>query len=143
MRVTEFMPGLCHFSGTVKWIPGVIESVLCPLTYRIIMKDNRIWKRHQDHVKLRYTEDPTELDESETLGDHSLSDSSIVPKMPEQVIPYDTQRQNVSDVEQPQVIESPTHAVKPTYGLSPHKPVICRSERIRHKPDKLNLKISD
>ena len=78
------------------------------------MKDNRIWRRHQDHVKLRYTEDHTEIDESETLGDHSLSESSIVPKIPEPVISYDTQRLNVSDVEQPQVIESPTHAVKPT-----------------------------
>ena len=133
-----------NFIGTTKWLPGVIENVLAPLTFRIKLKDGRIWRRHRDHIKLRYT------DETDTEGNETAIQDSKFQSVPELVPPQvsgvnsketgimdstvDTrtvdQSTSVSSVEQipksPGVVESPR--IKP----------VSRSGRIIKKPEKLN-----
>ena len=42
------------FLHSPKWKPGVVEEILGPVTYRIELLDGRTWRRHVDHLKLRY-----------------------------------------------------------------------------------------
>ena len=46
-----------NFIGLPKRITGSIETVLGPLTYHIRLSDGRLWRRHENHVKLHYTSD--------------------------------------------------------------------------------------
>ena len=59
-----------NFIGGIKWLPAAIEEILGPLTYRVCLKDGRIWRRHENHIKLRYTEEPQDI----------TSDSREIPK---------------------------------------------------------------
>ena len=40
-----------NFQGTPKWIHGVIEQQLGPVTFTIRLPDGRLWRRHQDHLQ--------------------------------------------------------------------------------------------
>jgi len=39
------------FLGVPRWLPGVIEEKLGPVTFTVRLADGRIWRRHQDHIK--------------------------------------------------------------------------------------------
>ena len=49
-----------NFQGKPKWIATVVENQLGPLTFIVRLKDGRMWKRHQDHLRERR---PNENDE--------------------------------------------------------------------------------
>ena len=137
-----------NFIGTTKWLPGVTEKVLTPLTFRIKLKDGRIWRRHQDHIKLRYN-DGTDTEGNETAIQDSKFQSvpELVPpqvswvnsketgKMDSTVDTRTADHSSVPSVEQipksPGVVESPR--IKP----------VRRSGRIIKKAEKLNLNIKD
>ena len=36
-----------------KRIPGVLQEQLGPISYRVLLGDGRIWKRHVDHLRSR------------------------------------------------------------------------------------------
>ena len=40
-----------NFLGQPKWVAAVIENRLGPLTFALRLQDNRVWKRHQDHLR--------------------------------------------------------------------------------------------
>ena len=42
------------FLHSPNWKPGVVEEILGPVSYRIQLLDGRTWRRHVDHLKLRY-----------------------------------------------------------------------------------------
>lgn len=44
--------------GSNQWIPGVIVCQSGPVTYHIDVGEGRVWKCHQDHIKLRDLADP-------------------------------------------------------------------------------------
>ena len=41
------------------WLPGFISEKNCPVSYKIKLAGGRIGSRHQDHIRLRFTEDDT------------------------------------------------------------------------------------
>ena len=46
-----------NFQGRPKWLAGVLEEQLGPLTFRMRLEDGRLWKRHVDHIRVNI---PTE-----------------------------------------------------------------------------------
>lgn len=42
-----------NFGGKPKWLQGIIEEKLGPLTVTVRLPDGRLWKRHIDHVRRR------------------------------------------------------------------------------------------
>ncbi len=48
------------FFGQPKWVAAVIENRLGPLTFALRLQDNRVWKRHQDHLRERRPTESTE-----------------------------------------------------------------------------------
>jgi len=65
-RLCEFNIGdtvyIRNFTGTPAWVPDVIEKCRGPLSYLIKLLNNKIVRRHVDHVKIR-------------LSKHDISDS--------------------------------------------------------------------
>ena len=138
-----------NFIGTTKWLPGVIEKVLAPLTFRIKLKDGHIWRRHQDHIKLRYT------DETDTEGNETaIQDSkfqSVPQPVPPQVSGVNSKETGIMD----STVDTRTadHSTSvPSVEQIPKSPIVVesprikpvrRSEHIIKKPEKLNLNIKD
>lgn len=54
-RAYEFHVGdsvlAMNFAGGPKWMPGVLEDKVGPVTFMVVLKDGRVWKRHQDHLR--------------------------------------------------------------------------------------------
>ena len=49
-----------NFLGTPKWLPGVIEQTLGPVSFRVLLQDGRTWRRHMDHIRHRDAKSDTE-----------------------------------------------------------------------------------
>ena len=41
------------FRGPVQWLPGMVTAINGPLSYEITLSDNRVVRRHVDHVRAR------------------------------------------------------------------------------------------
>ena len=40
-----------NWAGKPRWLRGVIQEQLGPVSYTVLLKDGRIWKRHSDHQR--------------------------------------------------------------------------------------------
>ena len=49
-----------NFAGGSKWLPGVITAIKGPLSYEVTLLDNRVVRRHTDHVRKRFDSSTTE-----------------------------------------------------------------------------------
>ena len=38
-----------------KWLPGEVVPKTGPLSCQVQMQDETVWKRHQDHIRKRFT----------------------------------------------------------------------------------------
>ena len=67
-----------NFSSGPKWLAGVIVEVLGPLSYQIKLDDNRIIKRHVDHLLTRSEFKEPTLDDEVLPGPVLTQDNSPV-----------------------------------------------------------------
>ena len=47
-----------NFQGRPKWLAGVLEEQLGPLTFWVRLEDDRLWKRHVDHIRVNIPTEP-------------------------------------------------------------------------------------
>ena len=71
----------CSFPGATKWLPGVITAIKGPLSYEITLTDNRVVRRHVDHIRGHTPLD--DLDEGDCLPDIP-ADSPAIEESPAQ-----------------------------------------------------------
>ena len=148
-----------NFCGTPKWIPGVIERKLGPVSFIIKLSDGREWRRHQDHLSIRpnlcetedegepqnpllpktvYTKDPvvTHADPgkeniSTPFVGSAIPDQNRSPKPQMSSLPSpEPEMSNNQSLKK--TMNSPEISIKPT-------PVVRRSQRNVKPPDKWNL----
>ena len=43
-----------NFGPRQKWLPGTIVATTGPVSYRVLLEDGRVWRRHQDHMRQRW-----------------------------------------------------------------------------------------
>ena len=55
-----------NFQGRPKWLAGVLEEQLGPLTFRVRLEDGRLWKRHVDHIRVNIPTEPVVRDSEES-----------------------------------------------------------------------------
>ena len=133
-----------NFGGTPKWLTGVLEEKLGPLTFTVRLPDGRVWKRHVDHIKSRSPNEESNIS-AETLPRQTYvpvtmqpsSDGANICAQPPPPSPAlvntDTDKQ-VS----PQVPEPQSQSVPKPLGLE-STPVVRRSSRATKPPDRLDL----
>ena len=136
-----------HFGGPkLEWVPGIIHSITGPLSYRVELGDGRVVRRHVDHVRSRHVQVPQPIDAVEP----HLREPRIEPLLnasPQTVpaeIPLRSPPQSVStpDVDIPEAVKSPVSSVPvsdtPAGAVNlDTTPVLRRSTRTRHAPDRL------
>ena len=145
-------------TGTPKWIPGVNERKLGPVSFIIKLSDGREWRRHQDHLRIHpnlcETEDgepqnpllPKTVYSKDKLVTHAVpgKDNITTPFM-ESAIP------DPNMFPKPQMFSLPSPEPEISKNQSPKKtmnspeisikttPVFRRSQRNVKPPHKLNL----
>ena len=43
-----------NFGPGQKWLPGMTVATTGPVSYRVLLEDGRVWRRHQDHMRQRW-----------------------------------------------------------------------------------------
>ena len=39
-----------NYTGSPRWLLGIVKTVLGPVSYQVKLKDGRLWKRHLDQL---------------------------------------------------------------------------------------------
>ena len=72
-KVRTFVPGnnvfVRNFGRGTKWLAGVVTEVRGPLSYHVTLSDDRIVRRHVDHIRSRSTNPPEEEPPDDWLPD--------------------------------------------------------------------------
>lgn len=88
VKLRSLIPGALvmvrNFSGSNKWIPGIVIQKLGPVTYRVEVAHGQIWKRHIDQLRLR--EDSSQVASSPVVvqADSPVLDNCQYPPVEEQ-----------------------------------------------------------
>ena len=69
-RYLNFAPGdqvlvRNYASSSPHWLPGIVETVLGPVSYQVKLNDGRLWKRHLDQLLIdqSHRTDNSQVDE--------------------------------------------------------------------------------
>ena len=128
-----------NFQGTPKWMAGVLEGWLGPLTFTVRLPDGRLWRRHQDHLRHRRPDERSEPDKMSepTIAAPAVPPTPVAPPhVPAAPPPVPATPQAVGAPESVPHDATPI-ATLPRPAASP--PVLRRSNRVSKPPDRLNL----
>ena len=131
-----------NFLGQPKWVAAVIENRLGPLTFSLRLQDNRVWKRHQDHLRKRRPIESTEerLRNGERQFPPQLTERDVLPRSvrtPPQPPPGnsdETRRTTTGDVVSRPTTERSQSRVEPDMVVP-----LRRSHSVVKAPDRLDL----
>ena len=159
-RLYEFGVGdpvlAMNFAGGPKWLPGVLESKVGPVTFMVVLRDGRVWKRHQDHLRTsRFIEGEkgTETEPAPCIRDRQRE--LAIPQPPllqagcparEQQPPSPVSKTGQTEMVvpatpmSPKVTGSPAPSSAPRPTLPATSPVgLRRSQRSIKPPDRMDL----
>ena len=133
-----------NFCHGPKWMPGVVVKVTGPVSCEVLLSDERVVRRHVDHIQQRHTNQPNEVErqlppsvpEVTHLPDDSHGtpecplDNEIQPRQSE--YPRDKVQQDpvVVTTNQSQFSPSPTESSQPTVVLTQESKTSRILERI-------------
>ena len=130
-----------NFLGQPKWVAAVIENRLGPLTFALRLQDNRVWKRHQDHLRERR---PTESTEERVCSEErqlpsQLTERDVLPRFVRTPPPPSGNSDETTRTTTGEVISGPT-VERSQYRVEPDTvEPLRRSHRVVKAPDRLDL----
>ena len=141
-----------NFQGSPKWMKGVLEQQLGPVSFGVRLPDGRLWRRHQDHIRVRRPEESegTQAPVATTSGARLDDPLPGAPQMVNETVPesMSTSVPRPASVE-PHMAIVPHSAKVPqgetvpnvpkSPGILPNSPNLRRSSRLSKPPMKLDL----
>lgn len=124
-----------------KWLPGIILKQRGPVSYVVKLTDGRMFRRHQDHVRLRH---------DTGLETDSAAEFPVVRPTTVEVGPQETERQaeasgssredehSHTDIQTPLSFPTPDPPKTPA-GSAGSPGLVRRSQHTRKPPDRLNV----
>ena len=70
-----------NYAGSPCWLPGIVKTVLGPVSYQVKLKDGRLWKRHLDQLLLDQS-NQTDESQVEDVIDLALSEPTVTVDIP-------------------------------------------------------------
>ena len=137
-----------NFSRGPRWLPGVIQAKTGPVSFKIVLDDGRIMRRHQDHLRLRYDKDDGNLDvhdeDYRSPPADSQSPAEPAPTSMSSVLPQELPKPQVTAPPRPVHTPSVPAAPPPETGpqQTPARPFVPRqSTRVTKgkAPDRLGF----
>ena len=123
-----------------KWLPGAILAQRGPLSFVVELTDGRVFRRHQDHVRLRHDISPEFISTSEfpMVSQATVGVSPGGRGLGEESAPFGEEGQLTMDSQAPPVTSPPEPPQTPTPALPATDPeMVRRSQRARKPPDRL------
>ena len=71
-----------NYAGSPRWLPGVVKTVLGPVSYQVKLKDGRLWKRHLDQLLLDQSHHTDDSQVEEDIIDFALSEPTVTVDIP-------------------------------------------------------------
>ena len=130
-----------NFFGQPKWVAAVIENRLCSLTSALRLQDNRVWKRHQDHLRERQPIESTEerLCSEERQFPSQFTERGVLPRFVRKPQPPSGNSDETTRTTTGEVISKPT-VERSQSRVEPDMVVpLRRSHRVVKAPDRLDL----
>ncbi|KAM3602656.1 uncharacterized protein V6R79_008254 [Siganus canaliculatus] len=130
-------------SNNQQWLPGIILKRNGPVSYVVQLADGRIFRRHQDHVRLRHDSGL----ESDCATEYPVVRSTTVEVDPQESEthtevsgPPREDEHSHTGTEIPLSVPIPDPPKTPTPAVSAGTPkLVRRSERTRKAPDRLKV----
>ena len=140
-RTTAFMKGervyARGFGTGPKWVPATIDEVSGPVSYLVRLEDDRVVRRHQDHLKKRKVSQPSnsESNTSDSESDFDVFADLTIDQTSVQV--HDAGSQSLNDSGSSQSAGSSTSdSTTPSGGTTQSRKTY--PSRVRHRPDYYN-----
>ena len=70
---------IVNFCSGPQWIPGVINDIVGPLTYLVMLEDGRVIRRHIDHLLQRENTDTSPPLDDDLVIPNDTDDTSHTP----------------------------------------------------------------
>ncbi|XP_064642179.1 uncharacterized protein K02A2.6-like [Lineus longissimus] len=115
----------------LNWYPGRITSRSGPVSYTIRLKDGRVWRRHQDAIRLNEAQEDTSVE-------HETQPPQVVP-IPQREEIQGNPRDSDSVVTRTPQAATPPVVAPPSPSAGPPQQPLRRSSRVSHPPDRLDL----
>ena len=71
-----------NYAGSPCWLPGVVKTVLGPVSYQVKLKDGRMWKRHLDQLLLDQSHQTDDSQVEEDVIDFALAEPTVTVDIP-------------------------------------------------------------
>ena len=71
-----------NYAGSPRWLPGIVKTVLEPVSYQVKLKDGRLWKRHLDQLLLDQSHQTDDSQVEEDVIDFALSEPTVTVDIP-------------------------------------------------------------
>ncbi|XP_039664152.1 uncharacterized protein K02A2.6-like [Perca fluviatilis] len=127
---------------TQKWLPGAVLTQRGPLSFVVELTDGRVFRRHQDHIRLRHDTGPEIVSTSELplVSQTIVRPSPEAKSQEEESVPSREDGQLIKDTQTPLVTPVPEPPKTPKAVVPVAAPeIVCRSQRARKPPDRLNV----
>ena len=111
------------------WIRGHVRDCLGPVSYRVKLENGQSWRRHIDHLRERFEDNPTDSSSAVDDSTDSLPDSDpreeLVPPVQETPMPEPV----VPTLESPQPISEYSNSCTPSTTVRPDRETCPGSEQ--------------
>ena len=85
-RYCNFAPGnhvlVRNYTGSSRWLPGIVETVLGPVSYQVKLNNGRLWKRHLDQPLIDQSHQTDNSQVDEDVIDFALSEPTATVEIP-------------------------------------------------------------
>ena len=132
-----------NFSHGPKWMPGVVVKVTGPVSCEVLLSDERVVRRHVDHIQRRHSDRPKEaerqLPPSVPEATHLPNDSQETPECPldEEIQPRQSEYPRDNVRQDAVVVTNSQSQCPPSPTESPPPPLRRFSLRNRRPPEYL------
>ena len=73
---------VCNYAGSPRWLSGIVEAVLGPISYQVKFNDRRLWKRHLDQLLIDQSHQTDKSLVDEDVIDFALSEPTATVEIP-------------------------------------------------------------
>lgn len=125
-----------NFSLGPKWIPGIIESVTGPVSYKVMLGDGRVVRRHVDQIHVQHPT-PDKSTERQQTDPTQLSQAETILDVEEVVLSEEMEESTATEVAGQPVAAGQSETEKGTVTVSNATPVRRQSKRETKLPSHL------
>ncbi|XP_062513311.1 uncharacterized protein K02A2.6-like [Corticium candelabrum] len=127
-----------NFGQGTPWVMATVKERTGPLSFRVMLPDGRMLRRHQDHIRSRQLEDDPLPNDTHTDPTASPPESNMTEELPSIEVASEPGG-SISETNGDHGGQGETVGQEATSNMEPASTGVRRSARARKAPDRLDL----